>query len=137
MRIVFLTLFFFCFLFKSQAQNDSLSKQNKGNSIPPNVRIVFEGKLPVFPNGGNEGFQKYIKDTIVLPAGKTKHGTVTVEYTIEKDGTVSNVKITPGKGLSRSYDQAVIDVVSKSPEWLPAEQNGMPIQLRITRIIAF
>jgi TonB family protein len=137
MRLPFLTLLFLCIFLKSNAQNDSLSKQNKGNPIPPNARIVFSGKLPAFPNGGNEGFQKYIKDNIVIPGGRRKTGTVTVEYTIEKDGTVSNVKITTGKGLSRSYDQAVIDVVSKSPKWFPAEQNGTPVQLRITRIITF
>lgn len=128
MRIHLLLLFFLFILFKSHAQTDTLPKTK-------NQYFTFVDKMPVFINGGDEGFMKFIKDNIVIPAGPKKQGTIFIEYIIETDGSVSNVKVVPGRGLSEAYDQAAIDVISKSPKWTPALQNGEPKRLKkVTRI---
>ena len=134
MRIPLLILFSLCILFKSNAQNDTLPKTidtNQSNTY------MYANKMPVFINGGDEGFVSFIKDNIVIPAGPKKSGTVFIEFIIETDGSVSNVKVFPRKGLSKSYDQACIDVISKSPKWTPAEQNGELRRLKKIQKISF
>jgi protein TonB len=120
MRNLFILLSLFI-LFKSNAQNDTLPKTSDTNQ---SHTYTYAEKMPVFINGGEEGFRNFIKDNIVIPAGLKKSGTVFIEYVVETDGSVSNIKVVKGKGLSKSYNQACIDVVSKSPKWTPAEQNG-------------
>jgi len=134
MRTPLLILFFLCILFKSNAQNDTLPKTSDTNQSHV---YTFVEKMPVFINGGDEGFNIFIKDNIIIPTGPKKSGTVFVEYIIETDGSVSNIKIVEGKGLSQSYDQACIDVISKSPKWTPALQNGEPRRLKKYTRISF
>lgn len=132
MRIHLLIIFSLCILFKSNAQNDTLTKTN---DTKVSQVYVFVEKMPVFINGGDEGFNKFIKKNIVIPAGPKPTGTVFIEYIIDIDGSVTDVKVVPGRGLSKAYDQACIDVISKSPKWTPAVQNGQPKRLKkITKI---
>lgn len=133
MRIPLLILLFLI-LFQSNAQNDTLPKTIDSNN--PQVKPYTE-KLPAFVNGGDEGFNKFIKENIIIPSGPKKSGTVYIRFIVETDGSISNVEVLKGKGLSKSYDQAAIDVVSKSPKWSPGEQNGELRRVRIIRKINF
>ena len=121
-------------LFNSNAQNDTLPKKSDTNQSHV---YTFVEKMPVFINGGDEGFRDFIKDNIAIPAGPKKSGSVFIEFIIETDGSVSNVKVFQGKGLSKSYDQACINVISKSPKWTAAEQNGELRRLKKIQKISF
>ena len=103
--LILLSVFIF---FKSNAQNDTLPK--KMNANQSDIYNYVE-KMPVFINGGDEGFSNFIKDTIVIPTQSKKRGTVFIWFIIETDGSVSNVKVFPGKGLSKSYDEACVNVI--------------------------
>ena len=61
-------------------------------------------------------------------------GVVIVEAIIEKDGTVSNVKVL--KGLPMGLDQAAVDAV-KSWRFQPATLNGKPVAVIYNLTINF
>lgn len=81
---------------------------------------------PSFP-GGTEAWVKYISDNLEYPslARQTNiNGRVILEFIVEKDGSVSNVKVT--KGLGAGCDEEALRVVSASPKWNPAIYKGKP-----------
>lgn len=62
-------------------------------------------------------------------------GEVTVEFIVELDGSVSNVKIV--KGLSEDIDKEVEKVIKASPKWKPGEIMGKVVRTKIVIPIEF
>lgn len=81
---------------------------------------------PSFPGGSSE-FRRYISSGIEHPKKKKfiKEGKIIVQFRINRDGRISDVKIL--QGLSEIYDHMVIDLISNMPEWTPAFVDGEPI----------
>lgn len=62
-------------------------------------------------------------------------GRVIVEFIIEKDGSVSNVKIV--RGVDNDIDDEVIKVVSASPKWKAAQLRGSAVRVKISIPVEF
>lgn len=81
---------------------------------------------PEFPGGLRE-FYMFIGKNYQAPSDKDfKGGKVLVSFVIEKDGSVSDVKIVKDCGFG-SGDEAK-RVLSISPKWAPATQNNVPVR---------
>jgi len=135
MRNSLFMLFFLCICFKTYAQKDSTLEENIGVFQPhdswENQVFNFAEVMPKFQGGGDELFITYVQSNVVRPTvGPCAKGTVFVQYIIEKDGSITNVQIAPGRGISPSYDQAAIDVIKKSPKWQPGIQNGQFVRIK-------
>lgn len=83
---------------------------------------------PVFP-GGNENFLKYLEKmgkALVpqLPEG-VKKAYVVVDFIIDADGTPTNFKVV--KGVNAEFDDELITVLEKMPNWQPAILNDKPV----------
>jgi protein TonB len=80
--------------------------------------------------GGNDFLQKWIATNFELPSDliKSEQGKIYLSFVIEKDGSVSNVRIV--KGLSEKLNEIAIKVVEKMPKWKPAINNGKPVRSR-------
>lgn len=116
-------------LFQSKAQS----------SADSNVVFHYNNTMPVFP-GGDEAFLKFIQENLVYPKDAQKlhiTGTVFVEFVVNVDGSVSNIMVYPNRGLHPSYDQAAIDVISKSPNWQPGTMNGIPVKVKKVARVKF
>ena len=143
MRIHFLLFLLFAFYFQSQAQKSSAPDTTvKGIQEPSkeNVVYTYAGEFPKFRGGGDDSLLVYIQKNLVYPLdARTKGitGTVFVQYTIEKDGSVVDVKIMPGKELYPSLDQAAIDVIRNSTGWTPGKNNGVPVAVKKVARIKF
>ena len=84
-------------------------------------------EMPKYP-GGSEALQKFKNENIkYLPEVKSLgiEGTVLVRFNIEKNGSVSNVKIM--QGVSPSLDAEAIRVTKLMPAWEPGRENGKPV----------
>ena len=141
MRIHFLLFLLFAFYFQSQAQQSSAPDTTvKGIQEPTNEDVVYTyaGEMPTFQGGGDDAFAIYIQQHLIYPLDALQKGitgTVYVQYIIEKDGSVSNVKIVSGRELYPSLDQAAMEVVRNSPKWKPGKNNGVPVAIKkIARI---
>lgn len=83
---------------------------------------------PEYP-GGEKALMKFLKDNIVYPEIAKNYviqGVVYVNFIIEKDGSVSNVKIL--RGIHSDYDAEVLRVISLMPNWSPAMHRGRPVR---------
>jgi TonB family protein len=92
---------------------------------------------PTFP-GGEESFSKFLRDNIRYPVqARDNHtqGRVFVQFVVEKDGSLSEMKTLrdPGDGLG---DEA-LRVLSTSPKWLPGVQNGSQARVQYTVPVNF
>jgi protein TonB len=64
-------------------------------------------------------------------------GTTYIEFIVEKDGSVSSVKVAAGKGLSPSCDQEAIRVISSSPKWTSGMKDGVPVRTKMIQPVRF
>jgi len=101
--------------------------------------VVFSlaAQEPQFP-GGINAFYKYLGMTIHYPAGakvKKTQGKVFVTFIVEKDGSLSNMKI--AVGVSSDIDAEALRVMKGSPKWIPGTQNGKIVRVFYTMPITF
>ena len=62
-------------------------------------------------------------------------GTVNVSFIIEKDGSVSNVKVV--KSVDELLDAEAVKVIAASPKWIPGEIGRRKVRCRVTVPVEF
>ncbi len=90
------------------------------------------------PKGGIQAFYKYVFDKIKYPAQARRmgiEGRVFVEFVIQKDGSLSDVRAI--KGIGAGCDEEAVRVVQSAPPWNPGKQRGKPVKQRYTLPIIF
>jgi TonB family protein len=92
---------------------------------------------PSFPGGG-EAFYKFLGKNIKYPAimkQRQVQGNVIVQFVVEKDGTLTNIKAIKGSG-SGSAEEAV-RVMQASPKWKPGVKDGKPVRVQFAVPVTF
>ena len=92
------------------------------------VFVVVDHK-PKFP-GGIKALMNYLGKNTHYPAKarkEGKQGTVYLAFVINKDGSVSDVKVL--KGVSPEIDAEAVRVVKNMPKWIPGEQKGKKVRV--------
>lgn len=85
-------------------------------------------KKPAYP-GGENGLIKYFKKNLNYPQEALEsgiEGIVTVQFTINADGTISNVSTISPK-LGGHLEMEAIRLIRSMPDWKPAMENGKPV----------
>ena len=62
-------------------------------------------------------------------------GRVVVEFVIEKDGKVSDVRVI--KGVSEELDAEAVKVISASPKWKPGRVRGEKVRTTLSLPVEF
>ena len=86
-------------------------------------------QMPEFP-GGMDAMMKFIAGNVKYPeVAKDKgiQGRVFVSFVVEKDGSVSNVKVL--RGIGGDCDEEAVRVISSMPKWKPGMQKGEPVRV--------
>jgi TonB family protein len=108
-----------------------------GNKNESNVVFTAVEKVPEFP-GGIDAFYRFLGQNVSYPVEMRKNGVegrVMVQFIVEKDGSLSNIKSVRDKGYG-SGEEAV-RVMELSPRWHPGIQNGNPVRVQYTVPIVF
>lgn len=84
------------------------------------IKVQEKAQYP----GGNEGIKSFIENNLKYPAGVSVQGKVIVEFVIEKDGSVYNVKV--ARSIDPLLDAEAIRVISLMKGWIPAK-NGSKV----------
>jgi len=103
---------------------------------PHQIFIVVEETA--VPTGGMSAFYDYVKSSLKYPAQAKRmdiEGKVFVQFVIEKDGSVTDVKAI--KGIGAGCDEEAVRVVQNTPKWKPAKQRGKPVRQRMVLPITF
>ena len=93
--------------------------------------------MPSFP-GGQEALANYLKDNLKYPESARENGIqgrVFVNFVVEKDGSVSNVKVS--RGLGGECDKEAVRVVESMPKWTPGIQRGKTVRVSYMMPIVF
>ena len=93
------------------------------------VNMAMVEQKPQFP-GGDAEMYKWLGNQIVYPPAAAEEGVsgkVTVQFVVEKDGSISNVSVVRGK--HPALDAEAVRVVKKMPKWVPGKNNGAPVRV--------
>lgn len=120
-----------------QLQSDSLKYDELVNWNPneePDYNEVNEfdrvDEKPTFP-GGERAMKSFLRSNIKYPIVAQENGEqgcVFVQFIIEKDGSISDVKIS--RSDAPSLDEEAMRVIKAMPKWNPGKLNGIPVRVK-------
>lgn len=98
------------------------------------------GELSVLPTpvGGEAAWTKFLTKNLRYPeqaVDAEKSGKVWISFIIEKDGTLTDIKVMRGPGYG--MDEEALRVLRKAPAWTPGIQRGKPVRVAYTLPINF
>ena len=84
-------------------------------------------------------FRKWVMQNIQYPQGEEDRPVrVEVNFTVRTDGTLGNFKAVVAPKRTRVYNQAVIELLKKSPRWTPARlSDGTAVDMEFTLPVEF
>lgn len=94
-------------------------------------------EMPQFP-GGVSKLMEFITKNLQYPESAQEQGIqgrVIAQYVVEKDGSVSNIRVI--RGVSEELDAEAVRVLKLMPKWTPGKQNGKPVRCRYTIPVQF
>lgn len=94
-------------------------------------------RVPEYP-GGIDKFRKYLFDNIKYPPMANENnlqGVVYVNFTVEKDGSLTNVYV--DRKVGGGLDEEAIRVVRASKKWIPGIQNGKEVRVKYNVPVKF
>ena len=106
----------------------------KNDTTEERIYKVCE-KMPEFP-GGEEALKNYLSITMDPPTGTVKLQNPVVQFVVNSDGSVSNVKVVKSTG-NAEIDKGVIKHVNTMPKWTPGTQGGKKVRVELTRPFNF
>ena len=93
------------------------------------LSVAMVEQKPSFP-GGESAMYKWLQDNIIYPAAASEEGVqgkVTVQFIVEKDGSITHVQVVRGK--PPALDAEAARVIRKMPRWTPGRNNGQPVRV--------
>jgi protein TonB len=102
-----------------------------GNQVVEEDNTIYNTagieQQPGFP-GGMEKFYKFIGNNFQVPEEDGLKGKVYVEFVVEKDGSLSDIKVLRDIGYGTGKE--AIRVLKSCPKWNPGEQNGKKVRVK-------
>jgi len=125
---------------KTYYENGNLRRQDffdNGSLIIGNLWDIEGHEIPHFDyfilaqfQGGESGMMNYLRNNIVYPKKSKRkgiQGRVIVGFVVEKDGSISDVKV--WQGVNAELDKEAIKVVSGMPNWIPGTLDGEKVRV--------
>ena len=94
-------------------------------------------QMPMYP-GGDAALMGYLRDNIKYPTVAAENGVqgrVVVGFVVERDGSITDVKIL--RGVDPSLDREAMRVVKNMPKWTPGKQNGSAVRVKYQVPVSF
>ena len=110
-------------------------KKIKGDWREEEFMIIDEQPKP---NDGFNALYTYVAENLKYPV-KAKNegveGKVFVEFIVDRDGKLINVKAI--KGIGAGCDEEAVRVIKESPKWIPGKVVNMPVKVRMILPISY
>lgn len=140
----------FAMLLLASCQNET--KKEVTNSLDTNITATISKSLddeqkvynvtsidtPATYPGGISEFYKFVGNNLKFPAAAVEsnvQGSVLTSFIIERDGTLSDIKVEKKLGLGT--DEEAIRVLKLSKKWNPAKLDGKPVRVKYSMPIKF
>lgn len=92
---------------------------------------------PGFP-GGDAALMQYLQGNLRYPTMAREagiQGTVFVTFVVERDGSITDVRIL--RGVGGGLDEEAVRVVRNMPRWTPGRQRGQAVRVQFNLPIRF
>ena len=90
------------------------------------------------PIGGLSAFYKYVGENLKYPRmakNNSIEGRVYIEFVVEKDGSLTDIKTL--KGIGGGCDEEACRIIGGAPNWIPGKQRGNPVRVKMVIPILF
>ncbi len=94
------------------------------------IPFAIVEQKPSFMGGDANTFNKWVASNLEYPEIAKENGVsgrVILQFTVNADGSVGNVKVL--RGVDPSLDKEAVRVVSKSPKWTPGKQRDKAVKV--------
>ena len=105
--------------------------------IEEDVIFTVVEDQPSYP-GGEEARIRYLQENLRYPQMAREagiQGTVFVTFVVERDGSVTDVRVL--RGIGGGCDEEAVRVVQNMPRWNPGRQRGQPVRVQFNMPIRF
>lgn len=123
---------------RSAGTLESVEDKVVEEDVPDSMRVyTFAQVMPSFP-GGDSAFYSFVNKNLIYPEDARQRkmtGVVFVDFIVERNGSLSTIHVL--RGLDPSCDKAALDVISKSPKWIPGLQDGKAVRVKCVRRVKF
>ncbi|MBQ2488327.1 MAG: TonB family protein [Bacteroidales bacterium] len=107
--------------FKRPNEYDLDEKEKEKEEGSDLIYTIVEEE-PSFP-GGDDAMFKFLAENLKWPCyEKHVEGTVIIEFVVEKDGSLSNIKVI--RSVEPCLDQEAVRVIKLMPKWKPGRERG-------------
>lgn len=119
--------------------DEPVGKSDVKQVVEDNSNEIFTSveQSAEFP-GGMDKFTNYLSKNMRYPAVARENnvqGRVIVTFVVEKDGSLTDIKVL--RGIGSGCDEEAMRVIKNSPKWKPGIQNGRPVRQQYTVPIQF
>jgi protein TonB len=124
----------------SEAPKEERSSNERPEPQQTQLEIFSDPEEPAGFPGGHEAMNKFLRNNLVYPQTAIElnlQGKCYVQFTVNIDGSISNVKIKRGVPDCPECDKEAIRVVKSMPKWNPGKLNSKPVGSSINLPIIF
>ena len=94
------------------------------------IPFALVEEKPKFQGGDANTFSAWVNKNLNYPEIAKENGVqgrVTLQFTVNTAGSVSDVKVL--RGVDSSLDKEAVRIVSQSPKWTPGKQRERPVKV--------
>lgn len=109
---------------------DGIGEGGEGGDGTGNGLYTKVDVMPSFKGGGIDKFREWVQKKTKYPQTATANGIqgkVFITFVIEKDGSISNVKV--ARGVDPLLDDEALKSVNSSPKWSPGTLKGKAVRV--------
>ena len=102
------------------------------------IPFALVEEKPKFQGGDANTFSAWVNKNLQYPEIAKENGVqgrVTLQFTVNTDGSVSDVKVL--RGVDESLDKEAVRVIQSMPNWIPGMQKGQPVRVKFTLPVTF
>ncbi len=91
--------------------------------------------MPQFNGGDDKALVRYVKSKVESASDKRVRGTYTSSFIVEKDGSLTEVKVVEGQ--DEKIGQQVVDAIKSTMPWSPGAEKGQPVRVQMRVPVQF
>ena len=121
-----------------QMDADEAEQSDPDDTEQTEERTFVVVESPASFPGGAKAQAEFVANNLEYPVLARETGVqghVIVNFIVEKDGSLTNIKVV--RGVDPSLDKAAVKIIEKMPKWTPAKQGGVTVRSEITIPVNF
>lgn len=121
---------------KTENGKKAIPVEEEGCFSSEEVFVAVE-YMPEFP-GGDLARMKFLQENIIYPKSARRkgiQGTVFATFVIERDGSITDVRVL--RGIGGGCDEEVVRVIQNMPKWKPGIHKGKPVRVQFNMPVRF